>query len=101
MSWNDSYLYSHSSFLIASSPLTALGDYNATMDTLTFSSSVTSQTFSVQLTNDGVVEGEEQFFVEISTSDPRVRVGAAIASVVILDDDGMHTDVKCPHFLGY
>ncbi len=70
------------------------------MDTLTFSSSVTSQTFSVQLTNDGVVEGEEQFFVEISTSDPRVRVDAAIASVVILDDDSMylHTQVRCIFF---
>ncbi|MEX2216674.1 MAG: Calx-beta domain-containing protein [Phycisphaeraceae bacterium] len=61
-------------------------DYAATMQTLVFAAGQTSTTFTVNLLNDAVAEGTENFFVNLSSA-----VGATIAdsqaAATITDDD--------------
>ena len=43
---------------------------------------------NISIENDGVLEGNEVFFVELSTNDPQVNLSFPSASVIILDNDG-------------
>ena len=60
-------------------------DYTATTATLTFTSSVTEATVTVDILDDVLVEGNETF--EVSLSGERVSSGSGVARVTIIDND--------------
>ncbi|MCW8889780.1 MAG: VWA domain-containing protein, partial [Sedimenticola sp.] len=64
-----------------------VGDFTANSGTLTFAAGVTSQTFTVQTTQDNVDESDETFTVTLSnaTNGGQIIDGTAVAT--ILDDD--------------
>ena len=43
---------------------------------------------NISIENDAVLEENEVFFLELSTSDPQVNLSSPSASVTILDNDG-------------
>ena len=62
----------------------APGDYTALMRTLTLTS---SSTISIAISDDVVVEDDEQFTVVLSSSDPNVMTSVMQTTVTIADDD--------------
>ena len=66
---------------------TADSDYTSRMDTLTLSEMTMSVTFSVTIKNDGLLESEEAFTVELSGGPSSITLDPAIAIVTILDND--------------
>ena len=49
-----------------------------------------TQCIDYEIVDDDVLEGVETFFVEISTSVPRVMVGRSVSTVSLVDDDGVY-----------
>ena len=66
---------------------TALLDYQDIRQNLTFTSEG-SQTVSVPILDDTVVEDTESFLALLSSSDDFVLIGQDLADVFILDNDG-------------
>ena len=66
-------------------------DYTSTTATLTFTSSVTEATVTVDISDDTVVEGNETFEVELSGD--RVSSGSGVATVTITDDDAVGVEI--------
>jgi hypothetical protein len=63
-------------------------DYLATSGTLTFGSSVLSQSFAVKILNDGVVQGDETVGLSLSSPGGGATLGAtSTAQLVIASDD--------------
>lgn len=72
------------------------GDYRATSGTLTFAPGETSKPVTVQVVGDDVEEGDETFEL-VLTEATNGRIGDAIATGTILDDDSP-ADVNQPGF---
>ena len=68
--------------------LAAPSDYTATSVDLTFTPGVNSLTVSVPIIDNGILEGTEQFFGDLSTSDPDVDLRPQRTTIKITDDDG-------------
>ncbi len=67
---------------------TAGSDYTATSGTLTFNGGETSKTFTVPITNDSLVEGNERFNVALSSPTGGGSVGTPSSAIItIVDDD--------------
>ena len=67
---------------------TAGSDYTSTSGTLTFNGGVTSQTFTVPILQDSLVEGNETFNVALSSATGGATLGTPSSAVVtIVDDD--------------
>jgi ribosomal protein L35AE/L33A len=63
-------------------------DYTAASGTLNFADGQTSQTFTVNITNDALVEGNETFTVSLSNPTGGAMLGNPVtATVTIIDDD--------------
>ncbi|QDT97284.1 Calx-beta domain-containing protein [Gimesia aquarii] len=77
-------------FMTADQSALTTGDYIAQTGTLIFNPGVQSQTITVPLSDDNLVEGNETFLVNLTnllTSDADVIMGDPQATVTILDDD--------------
>ncbi len=61
-------------------------DYVGTNGVLTFADNQTNATITIQVLNDGAVEGNENFFVQLS-SPSGATLGQSDATVTIVDDD--------------
>ncbi|MBN0988980.1 retention module-containing protein, partial [Amphritea pacifica] len=72
---------------IESGDTAEVADFTANSGTLTFASGVTSQTFTVQTTQDAIFEGPETFTVRLDnpTNGGEIEDGVAVATIV---DDG-------------
>ncbi len=70
----------------------AVSDYQDTHGQLTFSVGETVKTFSVPISNDGIVEGNELFFISLSNPSANTQLTfPSTASVTIVDNDtGIH-----------
>ena len=68
---------------------TAGEDYTATSQTVTFAPTEMSKIVMVPITNDSIFEGLEQFTAQLSipAGETGVMLGAATATVDIIDDD--------------
>ena len=62
---------------------------------LTFTPGVNSLTVSVPIIDNGILEGTEQFFGDLSTSDPDVDLQPQRTTIIIADDDG-NIHFHCP-----
>ena len=62
---------------------------------LTFTPGVNSLTVSVPIIDNGILEGTEQFFGDLSTSDPDVDLQPQRTTIIIADDDG-NFHFHCP-----
>jgi hypothetical protein len=82
------------SYATADGTAVAGQDYVATSGTLTFAAGVASQTFTVALLNDALVEGNETFTVSLTAqSGELLRItGQLTQTVSLLDDDAPLTD---------
>ena len=83
----------------------APSDYTATSVDLTFTPGVNSLTVSVPIIDNGILEGTEQFFGDLSTSDPDVDLQPQRTTIRIADDDGkflfsIHCDSSLSHECG-
>ncbi len=65
----------------------AVSDYLSTTGTLTFADGVLSQTLSVVIVDDAIVEASEDFTVTLSNATGGASIGNNINTVTILDDD--------------
>ena len=63
-------------------------DYTAITMSVTFESGSTRATVNVQITDDNVVESEEDFTAVLSSSESNVMIGENTATVSVLDNDG-------------
>ena len=63
-------------------------DYTAITMSVTFEAGSTRATVNVQITDDNVVESEEDFTVVLSSSESNVMIGEYTATVSVLDNDG-------------
>ena len=52
-----------------------------------------TQCIDYEIVDDDFLEGVETFFVEISTSVPRVMVGRSVSTVSLVDDDGVYVSL--------
>ena len=73
-------------------PATEGVDYPAASGTLTFSAGVTSQTFSVRVTDDDLSEHQETFLVRLSNP-VNATLTDAVATGTITDDDRVSIEV--------
>lgn len=64
------------------------GDYTSTSGTLTFNPGQTTQSISVSVRNDNVVEANETFFVDLSRAS-NASIGVGRGTGTILNDDGL------------
>lgn len=79
-------------YATANGSASAGSDYTAASGTLTFGPGVSSQTFTVPITNDPVSEATETFTVAISNSTGGASLGATTTqTVTIIDDDPLPT----------
>ena len=74
---------SHFSYIHA-----AIVDYTVTGSDLTFNTATSSQTVTITILEDIIVEGSESIIVNITSADPAVILNPPSASVTIEDDDG-------------
>ena len=80
-----SILYNfHELFLI---PLAML-DYRVTSSDLTFNATTSSQTVTIPIIEDNIVEGLETIIVTLTSTDPAAILNPPSASVTIEDNDG-------------
>ena len=63
-------------------------DFITTSAVLTFNASTSLQCDQVIIINDGILENNETFFVQLESSDDAVNVSLNSAPVAIIDDDG-------------
>ena len=63
-------------------------DYTAIIMSVTFEAGSTRATVNVQITDDNVVESEEDFTAVLSSSESNVMIGENTATVSVLDNDG-------------
>lgn len=58
---------------------------------ITFESGITNNTqcIDISIMNDNSLESSEFFSVVLSSSDPEVDIDNGVATIVIIDDDGM------------
>ncbi|MEQ2005722.1 MAG: Calx-beta domain-containing protein, partial [Limisphaerales bacterium] len=77
------------SFATVAGTATPGQDYTTVAGTLTFSAGVTNQSFSVPITPDTTVEGNENLTITLSTPSPAnsVGLGLSTATLTIVDDD--------------
>jgi CSLREA domain-containing protein len=73
-------------FATANGTAVAGSDYVATSGVLTFAAGITTQTITVSVVGDTVVEGNETFFVNLS-SPANATIAAAQGTGTIVDDD--------------
>jgi len=70
-------------------------DYTAQSGTLTFNVGVTSQTISIPILDDSVVEGDETFTVQLSNA-AGAGLGLNVVTVTITDDDSDGFEIFLP-----
>ena len=63
-------------------------DYTVTSSDLTFNASTSSQTVTIPILEDDIVEGSETIIVTLTSADPAAILSPPSASVTIEDDDG-------------
>ena len=63
-------------------------DYVVTSSDLTFNAATSSQTVTVSILEDSLVEGSETVIVTLTSADPAVILNPSTASVTIEDNDG-------------
>ena len=63
-------------------------DYIENNAQLIFSPGMTRQCFNVSIINDESFENVEEFFVNLTTTDPLVLLSPVFTTVAIMDDDG-------------
>ena len=63
-------------------------DYIFTRSDLTFNTTNSSQTVTIPILDDNIVEGSETIVVTLTTADPAAILNPSSASVTIEDDDG-------------
>ena len=63
-------------------------DYTAITMPVTFEAGSTRATVNVQITDDNVIESEEDFTAVLSSSESNVMIGENTATVSVLDNDG-------------
>ena len=65
-------------------------DFNSSLTTLTFSSTVSSQSVNIAIIDDEINEGDESFRgLFLFSTDPRVLLDSTSADILIQDNDGM------------
>ena len=66
-------------------------DYDSGPYTITFAVGVTAVSFSISITDDSIVEGNERFYLTIDPSslrdDTNVDVGSIFQATVIIEED--------------
>jgi hypothetical protein len=62
-------------------------DFIASTGTLTFQTNEQSKTFTVRLIDDALVEGAENFFIELTNASPAYPIFRPVTSVTIIDDE--------------
>ena len=66
-------------------------DYDSGPYTITFAVGVTAVSFSISITDDSIVEGNEKFYLTIDPSslrdDTNVDVGSIFQATVIIEED--------------
>ena len=63
-------------------------DYTVTGSDLTFNATTSSQTVTIPILEDNIVEGSETIIVTLTSSDPAAIVYPQTSSVTIVDNDG-------------
>jgi len=82
------------SYATSNGTATAGSDYTSTSGTLTFNGGVTSQTFTVPILQDSLVEGNETFNVALSSATGGGTLGSPSSAVVtIVDDEQRNVEV--------
>ncbi len=75
---------------IALTPITAdINDFSSNVETLVFSPDTLTQTFTVFITDDDLLEGTERFEISPSSDRAGVVFSSASSVVTILDNDGL------------
>ena len=74
--------------LPAVSHISAMVDYTVTSSDLTFEAATSSQTVTIPIVDDDIVEGSETIIVTLTSADPAVILNPPSASVTIEDNDG-------------
>ena len=69
-------------------------DYKDEMIFLTFSQKNTRVCFNVSIKDDNIHEGDEVFFVNITTSDLQVTLSPRFTTLTIKSDDGIANNIK-------
>jgi hypothetical protein len=81
-------LVDYATNVATTNPATAGVDYTATSGTLTFANGVTSQTFTVPITNDTLDEPQENIDIRLTNARGSGSLGSgSLTSIVIIDDD--------------
>ena len=63
-------------------------DYVATSSDLTFNATTSSQTVTIPILEDSIVEGSETIIVTLTSTDPAAILNPQSASISIEDNDG-------------
>ena len=66
----------------------AMVDYTVTTSDLTFDVAPSSQTVTIPILEDNIVEGSETIIVTLTSADPASILNPSSASVTIEDNDG-------------
>ena len=66
---------------------TAPGDYNSGTRTFTLNPQRLQDCYTVMPVNDNILENDEDFTMVLSTTEMRVIINPALATVTIIDDD--------------
>jgi hypothetical protein len=69
--------------------------YTTSTGTVNFGANETSKTFDVPLLDDAIIEGKQTFTVTLSNVNAAV-LGASVATVTVMDDDGGESDFSSP-----
>ena len=68
--------------------LAATVDYTVTGSDLTFNATTSSQTVTIPILEDNIVEGSETIVITLTPTDPAAIVYPQTSSVTIVDNDG-------------
>ena len=69
-------------------------DYTSSTETLTFDGSTSLQCVNIPIIEDVILEENERFTVSITTTDTDVILNPDNGEVIILNDDGQHSNLK-------